>query len=243
MPLTQEREVTQFPLQETWEHVVISYELSETQKMQVTKLLREYAEVFSRNQNVTDAAIHQIDTDDSPTICCSSYKVPQRLESEVNKESDKKLEMGIIRPSNNLWASPVVVVVPKPDGTIPLWVDYRKLKSVAKMGANPIPSMERMMEKVASAKFITTLELTKGYWEASLKKTTIEKSAFITSKGLYEFLLMPFGMKTASATFKQMMLDEVLKDVHLADAYIDDVEVDTSSTFEQHLLELRQVLD
>ena len=54
---------------------------------------------------------------------------------------------------------------------------------------------------------------------------------------------MPFGMKTASATFKQMMLDEVLKDVHFADAYIDDVEVDTPSTFAKHLLELRQVLD
>ena len=158
MPLTQEREVTQFPLQETWEHVVISYEISEPQKMQVKKLLREYADVFSRNENVTDAAIHQIDTDDSPTICCSSYKVPQRLESEVNKEIDKKLEMGIIRPSNNPWASLVVVLVPKPDGTIPFWVDYRKLKSVTKMDANPIPSMERMMEKVASAKFITTLD-------------------------------------------------------------------------------------
>ena len=54
---------------------------------------------------------------------------------------------------------------------------------------------------------------------------------------------MPFGMKTAPATFQRIMSDVVLKDLHFADAYIDDIEVDTPSTFEQHLLELRQVLD
>ena len=54
---------------------------------------------------------------------------------------------------------------------------------------------------------------------------------------------MPFGMKTAPATFQRMMSDVVLKDLHFADAYIDDVEVDTPSTSEQHLLELHQILD
>ena len=52
---------------------------------------------------------------------------------------------------------------------------------------------------------------------------------------------MPFGMKTAPATFQRMMSDVVLKDLNFADTYIDDVEVDTPSTFEQHLLEVCQV--
>ena len=76
-----------------------------------------------------------------------------------------------------------------------------------------------MIEKVASAKFITTLDLTKGYWQVPLETTTIEKSAFITSKGLYEFLVMPVGMKTAPGTFQRMMSDLVLKGFHFADAY------------------------
>ena len=178
-------------------------------------------------ENVTNAAIHQIDRDDSPLIRCSQYKVPRRLDSEENKEIDKMLELGIICPSNNPWAS--------------LCADYRKLNSVTKKDAYPIPSMERMIAKVASAKFITTLDLTKGYWQVSLEKTTIEKSAFITSKGLYEFLVMAFGMKTASATFQRMMSDVVLKGLHFADAYPGDVEVDTP-TFEQHLLERGRVV-
>ena len=143
--------------------------------------------MFSGKPNVRNAAIHQIDTDDSPPIRCSPYKVPQRLESEVNKEIDKMLELGIIRPSNSPWASPVVVI-PNPDRTMRFCVDYRKLNSVTKMDAYPIPSKERMIEKVASVKFITMLDMTNGYWQVPLEKTTIEKSAFITSKGLYEFL-------------------------------------------------------
>ena len=82
-----------------------------------------------------------------------------------------------------------------------------------------------MIEKVAAAKYITTLDLTKGYWQVSLEKATIEKFTFITSRGLYEFLV----------TFQRMMTDVVLKDFNCADVYIHDVEVETPSTFAQHL--------
>ena len=150
--------------------------------------------------------------------------------------------MGIIRPSTSPWAAPVVIV-PKPDGTIRLCVDYRKLDSVTKMDAYPIPSMEKMIEKIASAKFISTIDLTKGYWQIPLETSTIEKSAFITTKGLYEFLVMPFGMKTAPASFQRMMSETVLNGLDFADAYIDDVEVDTATSFPQHICELKQVLE
>ena len=58
MSLPHERDVPQFTTEETWEDVVISYELSEPQKIQVKKLLQEYADVFSGNPKVTNAAIH-----------------------------------------------------------------------------------------------------------------------------------------------------------------------------------------
>ena len=73
------------------------------------------------------------------------------------------------------------------------------------------------------------MDLTKGYCQIPLETSTIEKSAFITTKGLYEFLVMPFGMKTAPATFQRMMSKIVLRGLEFADAYIDDVEVDTST--------------
>ena len=242
MPLPHERDVPAISNEETWEDVEISKDLSKLHRNQVELLLQEYTDVFSGWPNITSAATHRIDIDDSLPIPCSPYRIPQSLETEVNKEIDKMLELGIIRPSNSPWAFPVVGV-PKPDGTIRFCVDYRKLNKVTKMDAYPIPNMDKMIEKVAAAKYITTIDLTKGYWQVPLEKATIEKSAFITSRGLYEFLVMPFGMKTAPATFQRMMTDVVLKDLDCADAYIDDVEVDTPSTFAQHLSDLRQILE
>ena len=187
--------------EEDWRDVEISDELDDTQKQQVTEILEEYSDVLSGKPNMTNVAVHQIDTGNSSPIRCAPYKIPQKLEEEVNKEIEKMLALGIVRPSTSPWASPVVIV-PKPDGTIRFCVDYRKLNAVTKMDAYPIPSIERMLEKVATAKFISTLDLTKGYWQIPLEETTIEKSAFITGKHLFEFLVMPFGMKTATATFQ-----------------------------------------
>lgn len=198
------------------------------------------SDVLSGKPNLANVTTHRIDTGEALPIHSSPYKIPQKLEEEVNKEIEKMLQLGIIRPSMSPWASPVVIV-PKPDGTIRFCVDYRKVNKVTKMDAYPIPSMERMIEKVASAKYISTIDLTKGYWQIPLETSTIEKSAFITTKGLYEFLVMPFGMKTAPATFQRMMSEIVLRGLEFADAYIDDVEVDTPTSFSQHISELRQV--
>ena len=123
---------------------MISDDLTEVQRRQVRNLLHEYSDVFSGKPNLTNVAMHKIDTGDSPPIRCSPYKIPQKLEEEVNKEIEKMLGMDIIRPSTSPWGAPVVIV-PKPDGTIRLCVDHRKINCVTKMDAYPIPSMERMI--------------------------------------------------------------------------------------------------
>ncbi|PFX14793.1 Transposon Ty3-I Gag-Pol polyprotein [Stylophora pistillata] len=74
-----------------------------------------------------------------------------------------------------------------------------------------------------------------------LETSTIEKSAFISTEGLYEFLVMPFGMKTPPASLQRKMSEEVLQGLDFADAYI-DVEVDTPTSFLQHLVEPQRVL-
>ena len=241
MSLPQENHVPPLDNDETWENVLISDELTKSQKEEVRVLLNEFSVNFSGKPNLTHVATHRIDTGDVLPISSSPYEIPQKLEEEVNTEIEKMLQLGKIHPSMSPWASPVVIV-PKTDGTIRFCVDYRKVNGVTKMDAYPIPSMERMIDKVASAKYISTLDLTKGYWQILLETSTIEKSAFITTKGLHEFLVMPFGMKTAPATFQRFMSEIVLRGLEFADAYIDNVEVDTPISFPRHVSELRQVL-
>lgn len=226
---------------ETWEDVEISSDLSPEQTVVIKNLLEQYSDVFSGLPNRTQAAVHVIDTGDAAPVRSAPYRVPQALQAKYDQEIDNMLQMGIVRPSTSPWASPVVIV-PKPDGTIRFCVDYRRLNSLTKMDAYPMPRVEQMLEKVSKANFISTLDLTKGYWQVPLDKASQTKSAFVTPRGLFEFTVMPFGMKTAPATFQRMMTDKVLRGTkYLADAYIDDVEVDTM-TFSEHIEALRETL-
>ena len=229
--------------EETWRDVEISSELGKIQTEKVQKLLREFSDVFSNIPSRTNTAVHSIGTGQANPIRSGPYRIPQSLIDAVDKELDQMLEMGIVRPSTSPWASPVVIV-PKPDGNIRFCIDYRKLNRVTKMDAYPMPRTDQMLEKIAKAKFISTIDLTKGYWQIPLDDEAIPKSAFITARGLFELTVMPFGMKTAPATFQRMMRDKVLQGLEsFADAYIDEVEVDTSTTFEEHLLHLRKVFE
>ena len=158
MSLPHENHVPTLDNEETWVNVLISDELTMSQKGKVKDLLKEFSDVFSGKPNLT----HVITTHRMTLVThCPSIlpltRVPQKVEEEVNKDIEKMLQLGIIRPLTSPWASPVVIV-PKPDGTIRLCVDYRKVNNITKMDAYPIPSRERMIEKVALAKYISKID-------------------------------------------------------------------------------------
>ena len=85
------------------------------------------------------------------------------MRDTVRKEIDKMLALGAIQPSSSPWASPVVLVEKK-DGDVCFCVDYRKVNQVSKFDAYPIPRVEDVLEDVRPAKYISTLDLARGYW-------------------------------------------------------------------------------
>ncbi|CAM4603453.1 unnamed protein product [Lepidochelys olivacea] len=105
------------------------------------------------------------------------------------------LQMGVIHPSGSAWASPVVLV-PKPDGEICFCVDYHKLNAVTRPDNYPMPCTDELLGKLGWAQFISTLDLTKGYWQVPLDESAKERSAFTT-----EFNVLPFGLQNAPTTF------------------------------------------
>ena len=101
--------------------------------------------------------------------------------------------------------------------------------------------MEDCIDKVGSSKFVSKLDLLKGYWQVPLTERAVEISAFVTPDGLYEYKVMPFGMKNSSATFQRLM-NRVIFDLEGCDVYIDDLII-CSDTWEQHVARLRALFD
>ena len=134
-----------------------------------------------------------------------------------------------------------MVIICKKDDTIRLCVDYRRLNAVTHMDAYPMPRMEKILDQVGQAKYITTLDLAKGYWQVPVAEEDRHKTTFITPRGLYQFKMMSFGLCGAPATFQQMM-DQVIRGLHkFANAYLDDLII-FSASWEDHLTHLRAVL-
>lgn len=103
-------------------------------------------------------------------------------------------------------------------------MDYRELNKITDADTYPMPNVETLVEEVAAANFITTLDLTKGYYQVPLPPSEQPKTAFVTERG--KFQAMPFGLKGAPAHFQRVM-DNILRDVPHCHVYIDDIVVFT----------------
>ena len=103
-------------------------------------------------------------------------------------------------------------------------VDYRRLNSVTQGDGYPLPSILSVLDAVSQGKVFAKCDLVSGYWQISIRQSDRHKTAFCTHLGLYEFLRLPFGMKTAPNTF-QWILNTVFADYlqkWLA-VYVDDI--------------------
>ncbi|KAK7939750.1 hypothetical protein WMY93_003076 [Mugilogobius chulae] len=104
-----------------------------------------------------------------------------------------------------------------------------------------MPRIDELLERVGSAAYITTLDLSRGYWQLALAPEARELTAFKTPFGLFQFRVMPFGLQGAPATFQRLM-DHVLRDVsQFSAAYLDDVVI-YSRSWKEHLHHLQEVL-
>ena len=147
----------------------------------------------------------------------------------------------MIEPSKSSWASPVVLVTKK-DGSLRLCVDFRLVNSLTLKDSYPLPRIDDSIDALRGPKWFSTLDLASGYWQVPMASEDMEKTAFATPFGLYQFKVMPFGLANAPATFERMM-EHVLSGLHWETCliYLDDVII-FSKTFEEHIARLHQVL-
>jgi hypothetical protein len=223
---------------ETLSDVLVNDQLSEDQLREVSELLREFSDVLTDSPGTTNLVEHGIEVTTSEPVRSRPYPIPHAMRDVIKKELDSMLEMGVIEPSESAYSSPVVLVK-KPDGSNRFCIDYRKLNRISKFDAEPMPNPDELFTKLSGCKYLTKIDLSKGYWQIVVKPECRHLTAFVTSEGLFQFRKMPFGFVTAGATFSRMMR-KLLKGMEDILNFLDDILVYTN-TWKEHLRALREL--
>ncbi|GAA6104764.1 protein turtle homolog B-like [Tachysurus ichikawai] len=214
---------------------------TQTQR-ELKNLMLSWPTVCNQETGQTEVVKHRIITTDERPVRKKAYKISIEKQSFVESQIQELLEKKIIRPSSSPWAAPVVVVQKK-DGGSRLCVDYRGLNAKTYLDAYPMPQIQDILESLHGAAVFTTLDLRSGYWQLEMEADSVQKTAFTTSSGLYEFLHLPFGLKNAAASFQRLM-EHVLRELKgkCCMVYIDDGVV-FSKNKQDHLQHLQQVFN
>ena len=213
---------------------------SAAEQSQLDQVLEKYVDVLNPEPGRTDVISLSINTDGHDPVCSHPYRIPPRWKDEVRVQIDQLLGLGIIRPYVSPWSSSVVTVKKK-DGGVRICIDFRAVNAITQPDPYQMPLIEEILEMLTSAKFISKVDLNKGFYQIPIDPVDIPKTAFCTPWGKFEFCVMPFGLRNGPAVFQRLM-DRILhKDKELAQVYIDDIAI-FSSSWDSHCSDIARVL-
>jgi len=207
----------------------------------VHDLLEEYKALWAGQLGQVDVTPHRIEvTPGARPRRAQPYRASHASRDIIAKEVQRQRDLGVIEPSSDEWAFPVVLV-PKPNGTMLFCVDYRRLNEVKVRNVYPLPRMDDFIDVLGDAEVFSTLVCNSGYWQIPVADEDRDKTTFACHEGAYRYIRLPFGLSNAPATF-QRDIDMILGGLKWKSClvYLDDIIVFSQSAGE-HVEHLRQV--
>eukprot|EP00253_Pinus_taeda_P014522 PITA_14522 len=132
------------------------------------------------------------------------YRMSAPELTELKMQLQELLDKNYIRPSVSPWGAPVLFVKKK-DGTFRMCIDYRQLNKLTIKNKYPLPRIDELFDQVKGETLFSKIDLRSGYHQIRIKEEDITKTAFRTRYGHYEFVVLPFGLTNAPATFMCLM--------------------------------------
>jgi hypothetical protein len=169
------------------------------------------------------------------------YRMPPTELAELKKQLQELLDKGFIRPSTSPWGCPALFVKKK-DESLRLCIDYRPLNAVTIKNKYPLPRIDVLFDQLVKAKVFYKIDLRSGYHQIKIRASDIPKTAFSTRYGLYEYLVMSFGLTNALAYFMYLMNSVFMPKLEkFIVVFIDDILV-YSKNEEEHAGHLHVVI-
>lgn len=217
-------------------------------KDQVPSYLHDFMDVFEKKdfdklpeRRPWDHAI-ELTTDFQP-VDCKVYPMAPNEQKELDVFLEENLRSGRIVLSKSPMASPFFFIKKK-DGKLRSVQDYRKLNDMTIKNRYPLPLIQELLDKLKNAKYFTKFDVCWGYNNVRIKEGNEWKAAFRTNRGLFEPLVMFFGLTNSPATF-QTMMNDIFKGLiarGVVVVYLDDILIFTA-TLEEHRQIVREVLE
>ena len=160
---------------------------------------------------------------------------------KIKEEVSKQLDVGILQVTEYPTWLANVVPVPKKDGKVRVCVDYRDLNKASPKDNFPLPNIHILIDNCAKHETHSFVDCFAGYHQIEMHKDDAEKTAFITPWGVYNFKVMPFGLKNVGATYMRAMTTLFHEMIHKEiEVYVDDVIIKSKET-SNHLEDLRKL--
>jgi hypothetical protein len=170
-----------------------------------------------------------------------SYRRPPNELAELKTQLQDLLEKGFIRPSSSPWGCPAIFIKKK-DQTLRMCVDYRPLNEVTIKNKYPLPRIDILFDQLTRARVFSKIDLRLGYHQIRIRPEDIPKAAFTTRYGLFEYLVMSFGLTNAPAHLTYLMNSVFMPELDkFVVVFIDDILI-YSKNEEEHARHLWIVL-